>query len=186
MLIIMPDYIIDGIKGTQTEKNLYFALGGESQAHFKYEVYAKKAGEDGFQEIKKIFNEISENEKAHAEIWFRFLGGKGSTRQNLEASAGGEHYEWSEMYKNFANTARKEGFPAVSDMFDKVASVEMEHDKTYRQYINKIDEGTMFKGSGADTKWICLNCGYIYTGAEPPKICPLCSHSQSYFKEYNQ
>ncbi len=181
----MPDFIVEGIKGTDTEKNLYFALGGESQAYFKYGVYAKKASQDGFEEIKNVFKEISENEKAHAEVWFRFLGGKGSTRQNLEAAAGGENYEWAEMYKGFAETARKEGFPSIADMFERVAAVEMQHEKIYRSYIEKLDNGEMFKGSGAETKWICLNCGYIHTGAEPPKICPLCSHPQSYFKEYN-
>ena len=89
------------------------------------------------------------------------------------------------MYKGFAETARKEGFPSIADMFERVAAVEMQHEKIYRSYIEKLDNGEMFKGSGAETKWICLNCGYIHTGAEPPKICPLCSHPQSYFKEYN-
>lgn len=179
----MPDFILEGIKGTETEKNLYYALGGESQAHLKYKIYAKKAKEEGFVEIQKLFDTISDNEKAHAEIWFRYLGGAGSTAQNLDASAGGEHFEWSSMYKQFAQTARSEGFPALAELFDKVGAIENEHEQKFRSCLQKLYDGSMFRGSGAETKWICLNCGHIHTGAEPPRLCPVCSHPEGYFKE---
>lgn len=179
----MPDFILEGIHGTQTEKNLYFALGGECQAYFKYGEYAKKAKAEGYEEIKQLFSEISENEKAHAEVWFRYLGGLGSTSQNLDAAAGGENYEWSSMYRGFAETARSEGFPALADIFDRVASVEQEHEKRYRSAKEELENGDLYRGSGADTKWICLNCGFIYTGSEPPMRCPLCAHPKGYFKK---
>ena len=181
----MPDFTIPGLQGTETEKNLHLALGGESQAYLKYIVYAEKAAKDGYTEIENCFRETAKNERAHAEIWFRYLGGAGTTRQNLDAAAGGENYEWSSMYKTFADTARAEGFPTIAEHFDKTAEVEKAHEAKFRSFAEKLEGDEIFRGSGADTKWVCLNCGHVYTGAEPPALCPLCSHPQGFFKEQN-
>ena len=184
----MATYVKNGItpeslKGTKTEQNLHTALSGESQAYLRYRWFEKKAKEDGYVEIADIFRETAENEKEHAEIWFRYLGGWSSTQNNLDAAAGGEHFEWSTMYAEFEQTARDEGFEALAFLFAKVADIEKRHEARYREYMNKVKKGTCFTSDSTDTKWICLNCGHVVTGKEPPKMCPVCSHEQGYFKK---
>ena len=184
----MATYVQQGVtpemlKGTKTEQNLHTSLSGESQAYLRYLWFEKKAEADGFTEVADIFRETAENEKAHAEIWFRYLGGSSSTEKNLDAAAGGEHFEWSTMYADFEPTARSEGFDAIADLFARVASIEKTHEERYRKYLQKVQGGEMFHSENTSTKWICLNCGYVVTGKEPPKICPVCSYPQGYFKE---
>ena len=116
------------LKGTQTEQNLHTALSGESQACLRYHWFENKAKSDGFVEIANIFKETADNEREHAEIWFRYLGGWSSTENNLEAAAGGEHFEWSTMYAEFEDTARKEGFEAIAELFARVAAIEKTHE----------------------------------------------------------
>ena len=161
---------------------MYFALGGESQAYFKYGVYAKKASQDGFEEIRNVFKEISENEKAHAEVWFRFLGGKGSTRQNLEAAAGGENYEWAEMYSQFAKEAREEGFSELATQFEQVAKIEKDHEERFLKLLANIESDRVFKKDEPIT-WICRNCGHTFQGTSAPEICPVCKHVKAFFQE---
>ncbi len=179
----MGTFPIPGIAGTETEKNLHTALGGEAQATLKYTWYAKLAEKEGYSAAASIFRDTAKNENEHAEIWFKFLGGAGNVEQNLDAAAGGEHYEWSSMYDDFAKTADKEGFPEIAAKFRMTASVEKAHEARYRETLSTIRDGKMFGGGDAATHWVCLNCGFVYTGETPPVICPLCAHAQGYFKK---
>ncbi len=173
------------LKGTKTEQNLHTALSGESQAYLRYRWFEEKAKNDGYADIANIFRETAENEKAHAEIWFRYLGGWSSTERNLDAAAGGEHFEWSTMYAEFAETAKEEGFEALAFLFSKVADVEKQHEERYRRNMNDVKDAKVFSSDSTETKWICLNCGHVAVGKEPPKICPVCSYDQGYFKKQN-
>lgn len=171
------------LKGTQTEQNLHTALSGESQAYLRYKWFEKKAKEDGYVEISELFRDTAANEMEHAEIWFKYLGGWSGTERNLDAAANGEHFEWSTMYAEFEETARKEGFDAIADLFHRVASIEKMHEDHYRTAWQDVKNGKVFTSDSASTKWICINCGYVVEGKEPPVVCPTCSHPQGYFKK---
>lgn len=181
-----PGVFAENIVGTQTEKNLHTALSGESQAYLRYQWFEKKAREDGFVEISELFRDTAANEKEHAEIWFRYLGGWSSTERNLDVAAAGEQFEWVTMYAEFEKTAREEGLDVIADLFARVASIEKMHEEHYRQALEKVKKGECFTSDSTSTKWICINCGYIAEGKEPPKICPTCSHPQGYFKRYQK
>ena len=172
----------ESLKGTKTEQNLHTALSGESQAYLRYKWFEKKAKQDGYVEIAQIFCETAENEREHAEIWFKYLGGWSSTEKNLSAAAEGENFEWTSMYAQFAEDARAEGFDFLAGLFERVGSIEKMHEERYRQYHTAVAEGTSFQSENAGQKWICLNCGYVMTGQKPPMICPVCQHPQGYFK----
>jgi len=174
------------LKGTKTEQNLHTALSGESQAYLRYKWFEEKAVNDGYVAISRLFRDTAENEKEHAEIWFRYLGGYSATERNLDSAAGGEHFEWATMYAQFAEEARGEGFDAIATLFDRVASVEKQHEENYRKALGKLQSGEVFSSQDAQTKWICLNCGYVVTAKEPPAICPVCSHPQGYFDKQTQ
>ncbi len=171
------------LKGTKTEQNLHTALSGESQAYLRYKWFEAKARDDGYEEIANIFAETAGNEKEHAEIWFRYLGGWSSTETNLNSAAGGEHFEWSTMYAEFEQTARDEGFEVLAQLFKKVADIERMHEERYTQYLNEVRDGKVFEAESASQKWICLNCGHVMEGKQPPAVCPVCSHSQGYFQK---
>lgn len=173
----------EALKGTKTEQNLHTALSGESQAYLRYKWFEKKAKKDGFVSIANLFAETAGNEMEHAEIWFRYLGGYSSTERNLEAAAGGEHFEWETMYAQFAEEARSEGFTVIADLFDRVASVEKQHEENYRRALAEVREGKVFTAEDPQQKWICLNCGYVVVGKEPPAFCPTCAHPQGYFEK---
>lgn len=184
----MATYVKKGItpeqlKGSETEKNLHTALSGESQAYLRYRWFEKKARNDGYEEIADIFSETAGNEMEHAEIWFRYLGGWSSTEKNLEVAAGGEHFEWSTMYAEFEETARREGFEVLAELFHKVADIEKMHEERYTQYQNDVKQSRVFEADDASQKWICLNCGHVAEGKQPPTVCPVCSHPQGYFKK---
>ena len=174
------------LAGTKTEQNLHTALSGESQAYLRYKWFEEKAKEDGYVEISQLFHDTAANEKEHAEIWFKYLGGRGTTERNLEAAASGEHFEWETMYSEFEQTAREEGFSTLADLFARVASIEKQHEQNYQQQLEKVKNGTVFTSNSEETKWICLNCGYVVKGKEPPKNCPTCFHAQGYFKQYQE
>lgn len=171
---------IEGLAGSKTEQNLHTALSGESQAYLRYKWFEKKAVADGYVEIANLFRDTAANEMEHAELWFRYLGGYSSTERNLDAAAGGEHFEWETMYAQFAAEAREEGFEAIAALFDRVASIEKQHEENYRTRHAEVKGGTVFSGE-ATTRWICLNCGYVVTGKEPPAMCPTCQHPRGYF-----
>lgn len=171
------------LKGSKTEQNLMTAFAGESQARNKYTYFASKAKKDGYEQIAAIFEETANNEKEHAKMWFKELHGGAvpSTIDNLIDAANGENYEWTDMYKDFAETARNEGFTRIAFLFEEVAKIEKEHEERYRKLISNINEGLVFSRDG-DKIWQCRNCGHIVIGKEAPKVCPVCAHPQSYFE----
>lgn len=177
---------VEKLKGTKTEQNLHTALSGESQAYLRYKWFEEKAKTDGYVEISQLFRDTAANEMEHAEIWFRYLGGYSSTERNLDAAAGGEHFEWATMYAEFAADARREGFDIIADLFERVASIEKQHEENYRKKLNEVRNATVFTSDSKETKWICLNCGYIVTAQEPPAICPTCQHPRGYFAKKKQ
>lgn len=158
------------------------AFAGESQARNKYTYYASKAKKDGYVQIASIFEETANNEKEHAKMWFKLLnGGIGSTLDNLKDAAGGENYEWTDMYPTFAKEAREEGFDHIADLFEAVAAVEKEHEERYKKLVANIEGGLVFSKDG-DVIWQCANCGHIVIGKKAPEVCPVCAHPQAYFQ----
>jgi rubrerythrin len=170
-------------KDTKTWKNLETAFAGECQARVKYEYYASKAKKDGYEQMAEIFTETSLNEKEHAKLWFKLLHENAvpDTRKNLEDAATGENYEWTDMYKSFAEDARKEGYDDIADKFEGVAAIEKAHEERYKKLAKNIDDDIVFK-SDKVTVWKCRNCGNIYIGEEAPEICPVCAHPQAYYE----
>ena len=169
------------LKGTKTEKNLWEAFAGESQARNKYTYFASKAKKDGYVQIAKIFEETAANEKEHAEIWFKLLQGIGSTAENLKSAAEGENYEWTDMYAEMAKDAREEGFDHIAFLFDEVGKIEREHEERYRKLLANVEGGLVFSRDG-DMIWQCSNCGHIHVGKKAPEVCPVCVHPQAYFQ----
>ncbi len=171
------------LKGSKTEANLMAAFAGESQARNKYTYFASKAKKDGYEQIASIFLETAENEKEHAKIWFKLLNGGEipSTEENLLAAAEGENYEWTDMYEEFAKTAREEGFDHIAYLFEGVAKIEKEHEERYRKLLSNVKEELVFSKDG-DKIWKCRNCGHIVIGKEAPDVCPICAHPKSYFE----
>ncbi len=181
-------------KGSQTEKNLLKAFAGESQARNRYTYFASQANKDGFVQIQAIFEETSGQEEEHAKRFFKFLqGGEveiaaafpagtiGTTAQNLRASAGGEHHEWSSLYPGFAKVARQEGFGEVAAAFDAISVAEKQDEKRYLGLLKNVEAGTFFR-KASPVVWRCRNCGYLHTGAEAPALCPACLHPQAHFE----
>ncbi len=168
------------LKGSKTEQNLRDAFAGETQARSKYDYFASAAKKAGYEQIAAIFTETANNEKEHAKIWFKLLQGIGDTVTNLKSAAEGENWEWTVMYKNFAETAREEGFDDIAVLFEKVAGIEAEHEKRYLKLLSNIQEDIVFKRDGKKF-WICRNCGYIHEGDAAPEVCPVCAHPQAYF-----
>ncbi|MCM8769921.1 MAG: rubrerythrin family protein [Candidatus Omnitrophica bacterium] len=182
------------LKGTRTEKNLLMAFAGESQARNRYTYFSSVARKEGYIQIANIFTETAENEKEHAKVFFKYLeGGEveiataypagiiSDTLNNLKAAADGENKEWSVIYSDFADIARKEGFPEIATSFEEIARVEKFHEARYRQLIKNIENGEVFRKKTA-VKWHCTNCGYILEGPEAPAQCPACKHPQSYYE----
>ncbi len=169
------------LQGTKTLENLMTAFAGESQARNKYTYYASKAKKEGFVQISKIFEETAANEKEHAELWFKAFHGIGSTYENLIDAAMGENYEWTDMYKEMAKTAREEGFIEIARQMEGVASVEKEHEKRYLALAKNVKEGKVFKKE-KKVLWQCSNCGFQVTAQKAPKECPVCHHPQAYFQ----
>lgn len=170
-------------KGSKTEKNLLAAFAGESQAKTKYEFYAQEAKKDGFEQMAAIFYETAHNEGEHAKLWFKALhnGEMTHTKENLADAAAGEHYEWTEMYKDFAETAREEGFDELGYLFESVGKIENTHEVRYNTLRDNLEEGIVFSRT-EETLWLCRNCGYIHTGKTAPAVCPVCAHKQAFFE----
>ena len=182
------------LKGSQTEKNLLIAFAGESQARNRYTYFASQAKKEGYEQIAAIFEETANQEKGHAKREFKFLeGGEveitaaypagviGNTLENLKAAAGGEHYENTIMYPEFAKTAEKEGFPAVANVFKSIAIAEKRHEQRYVALAKNIADGVVFKRP-KPARWVCRNCGYVHEGIEAPDSCPACAHPKAYFE----
>ncbi|MDD4366855.1 MAG: ferritin family protein [Eubacteriales bacterium] len=169
------------LKGTKTLENLMTAFGGESEARNKYTYYASKAKKEGYVQIQKIFEETAGNEKEHAELWFKLAHGIGTTEENLLDAAAGEHYEWTEMYKEMAETARQEGFDEIADQMEGVAAIEKEHEERYRKLAENVKAGKVFEKE-EEVLWQCANCGHQFKSRKAPDICPVCLHSKAYFQ----
>ncbi|MBD5410845.1 MAG: rubrerythrin family protein [Treponema sp.] len=169
------------LKGSKTEKNLQAAFAGESQARNKYTYFASKARKEGYEQIAAIFEETANNEKEHAELWFKRLNGIGTTAENLKAAAEGENFEWTDMYNDFAKVAREEGFEDIAKQFEGVAAIEKHHEERYRKLLKNVEDKLVFSKDG-DAIWQCRNCGHIVVGKDAPKVCPVCAHAQSYFE----
>ena len=169
---------------SQTKKNLEFAFAGESQARNKYDYYASQAKKDGYVQISNIFAETAKNEKEHAKLWFKYLhdGKVPDTLTNLKDAAAGENYEWTDMYKGFAETADEEGFKEIAARFRGVAGVEKEHEARYEALAERVEKGEVFERPGVKV-WKCLNCGHLHVGESAPEICPVCSHPKAYFEQ---
>jgi len=172
------------LKGSKTEQNLKTAFSGESQAHTKYQYFAFKAKEEGYVQIHDIFLETSKNEKEHAKLWFKYLHDEEipDTIANLNEAADGENYEWSQMYKEFAETAREEGFDKLAFLFEKVGDIEKEHEERYKTLLENVENGTVFDKSD-EIQWKCGNCGFIFKGSKAPERCPVCGYPKAYFEQ---
>lgn len=182
------------IKGSQTEKNLLASFAGESQARNRYTFFASAARKEGYEQIANIFTETAQNEKEHAEVFFKYLEGGDveitaaypagmikDTKANLAAAAEGEHLEWSKLYAEFGKTAKDEGFADVAVSYQEISEVEQFHEARYRKLLANVNNGEVYKKS-TTVKWHCINCGYIHEGPEAPKECPACKHPQSYYE----
>lgn len=177
----VSDHPTNQYSGTKTEKNLQEAFAGESMARNKCTYFASVARKNGFEQIAAIFEHTAANEKEHAELWFKALGGVGDTATNLLHAAEGENYEWTDMYDRFAKEADEEGFHALAEQFRGVAAIEKTHEERYRALLRNVEAHEVFRKSGV-TVWECRNCGHICIGTEAPEVCPVCFHSQSYFE----
>ncbi len=169
------------LKGSKTEQNLMAAFAGESQARNKYDYYASRAKKDGYEQIAAIFQETANNEKEHAKLWFKLFHGINSTLDNLLDAAAGENYEWTEMYKEFAEIAEQEGFYDIAAKFRGVAEIEHRHEERYRKLAQNVKNGEVFVKLDENV-WICRNCGHIHVGKTAPEVCPVCAHPQAYFE----
>lgn len=182
------------LKGSQTEKNLLAAFAGESQARNRYTYFASQARKEGYEQIASIFLETADNEKEHAKLFFNLLkGGEteivaaypagviGDTAANLKAAADGENLEWTTLYQNFADAAKKEGFPEANETFTQIAKVEKFHEARYLSLTKNVKEGKVFK-KDVRVKWHCRNCGYVFEGREVPERCPVCKHPRAHFE----
>ena len=167
--------------GTETEKNLQTAFAGESQARNKYTYFASVAKKEGYEQIAALFLKTADNEKEHAKMWFKELGGLGTTIDNLNAAADGENYEWTDMYDGFAKTAEEEGFPELAEKFRLVAAIEKRHEERYRALLNNVETKQVFEKSEVKV-WECRNCGHVVVGTKAPDVCPACAHPQSFFE----
>ena len=171
------------LKGNKTEANLQAAFAGESQARNKYTYFASKAKAEGYEQIAALFLETANNEKEHAKIWFKLLNGGeiGTTADNLKEAAAGENYEWTDMYKTFAEEAREEGFDKIAFLFEKVGEIEKHHEERYLALLNNVENDLVFSKDG-DAIWQCANCGHIVIGKKAPEICPVCAHPKAFFQ----
>ena len=167
--------------GTQTEQNLRTAFSGESEARNKYTFFASVAKREGFEQIAALFLKTAENEREHAKLWFKELGGLGDTAASLLSAAQGENYEWTDMYAGFARTAEAEGFPELAKKFRMVGEIEKHHEERYRALLNNVETATVFAKSDIKV-WECRNCGHIVVGTKAPEHCPVCNHPQSFFE----
>lgn len=171
------------LKGSKTEQNLMTAFAGESKARNKYTYFASKAKKEGYEQIDAIFQETADNEKEHAKLWFKLLNGGaiGSTEENLKAAAAGENYEWTDMYAEFAKTAKEEGFARIAYLFEEVGKIEKEHEERYLKLLENVKEGKVFE-AGEVKIWKCRNCGHIVVGTSAPEVCPVCNHPKAFFE----
>lgn len=179
--ITKQEDVIMELKGSKTEANLAYAFAGESQARNRYTYFASAARKEGYEQIAAIFEATANNEKEHAKLWFKALGGIGDTLSNLKAAAAGEHEEWTQMYKNFSEEAKAEGFDELSRLFARVAEIENRHENRYNKLTENIEKGEVWVKVG-ERRWECRNCGHVYIGERAPEVCPVCKHPKAFFE----
>ena len=167
--------------GTKTEKNLWEAFAGESQARNKYTYFASVAKKAGYEQIAELFLKTAQNEMEHAKLWFKALGELGTTEENLLHAAQGENAEWTDMYERMAKEAEEEGFTKLAEQFRGVAAIEKAHEERYRALLQNMETKTVFEKSDVQV-WECRNCGHIVEGTNAPQVCPVCNHPQAYFE----
>ena len=172
-----------GSQGFKDRGNLLAAFAGESQARNKYTYYASKAKKEGYEQIAALFSETADNEKEHAKIWFKLLhdGDVPDTAANLTDAAAGEHDEWTDMYAEFARTAKEEGFGKIAALFEMVAQIEKTHEERYLRLLANLENGLVFSKEG-ESVWVCRNCGHVVVGRSAPEVCPVCAHPRAYFE----
>jgi rubrerythrin len=173
------------LKGTKTEKNLWAAFAGESQARNKYTYFADVARKEGYEQIAAFFDQTAQNEKEHAKLWFKALGELKQTPENLTHAAEGEHYEWTTMYEDFAKDAEEEGFTRLAKQFRQVADIEKMHEERYLALLDNVKKNHVFEKDSEDTVWECRNCGHIHIGSKAPKVCVVCLLPESFFEVHN-
>jgi len=169
------------LKGSRTETNLMAAFAGESQARNKYTYFASAAKKEGYEQISEIFTNTANNEKEHAKIWFKLLGGIGTTADNLQSAASGENHEHTSMYPEFAKVAREEGFDNIAVLFDKVGKIEAEHEERYLKLLANVNGNKVFT-KDSEVTWECRNCGHDHKGTSAPQVCPVCVHPKAFFE----
>ncbi len=169
------------LKGSKTEQNLLTAFAGESQARNKYTYFASVAKKEGYEQIAAIFEKTAQNEKEHAELWFKALGGIKQTKDNLKDAAEGENYEWTDMYARFAKEAKEEGFTRLAYLFEEVGKIERAHEERFLKLLSNVEMQKVFEKS-EETMWECRNCGHLVIGKKAPEVCPVCAHKQAYFE----
>ena len=167
--------------GTKTEKNLWEAFAGESQARNKYTYFASVAKKAGYEQIAALFQKTADNEKEHAKLWFKALGELGDTAENLKHAAEGENYEWTDMYDRMAKEADEEGFHDLARQFRGIAAIEKAHEERYLALLNNVETKAVFEKAGV-VMWECRNCGHLVMGTEAPEVCPVCNHPQAHFE----
>lgn len=167
--------------GTKTEKNLWEAFAGESQARNKYTYFASVAKKAGYEQIAELFLKTADNEKEHAKLWFKELGELGTTEENLLHAAEGENAEWTDMYERMAKEAEEEGFTDLAAKFRGVAAIEKSHEERYRALLNNVETKQVFEKAGIHV-WECRNCGHLVIAASAPEVCPVCNHPQAFFE----
>ena len=170
------------LEGSKTQLNLLTAFAGECEAREKYTLFAAKARQDGFKQIGTIFDETGDNEKEHAEVWWKVLtGGAGQTKDNLKNAIDGENHEWTKMYPQFAQEAKEEGFESIAALFEMVAEIEQAHEQRFQTLLRQIENGEVFSRPHAQT-WVCSECGYHHEATDAPQSCPVCGNEQAYFQ----
>ena len=170
------------LEGTKTQMNLLTAFAGECEGRTKYTLFAAKARQDGYEQIGTIFDATGDNEKEHAEVWWKILtGGAGATKDNLQNAIAGENHEWTTMYPLFASQARQEGFESIAALFEMVAEIEKAHEQRFQTHLDEIRQGEVFSRPTQQT-WVCNECGYRHEGTAAPDVCPVCGNAQAYFK----
>lgn len=176
-----------------TEKCLVKAYVSESEAYTRYVYYAKQATKENYYGIADIFQETADNELHHSKVFFKYLEGGnvelnlnvsagtiGDTASNLLQAAHGEHTEGVEQYAEAAKIADEEGFTEIADHFRAIAKVERRHERRFNRCHKEITEGTVWKRE-KPIRWLCLVCGYVYEGTEPPAVCPGCDHPREHY-----
>jgi rubrerythrin len=169
-------------KNSRTAANLAYAFAGESQARNKYTYFAQVAREEGFEQVAAFFEATANNEREHAKLWFAALDGIGDTKTNLKAAAAGEHEEWTDMYKKFAEVAEAEGYADIARQFRRVGDIEKRHEERYLKLLGNIEQDQAFRKPGEQKRWECRNCGHVVVGEKAPELCPTCRVKKAFFE----